>query len=354
MKSIKSILFYGIFLWLFAQGTSCKAPFVPPDDWPPSGLDTTSHAFVWQIDTIGAQGVLYDVAIINDTLAYAVGEIYLRDSTGQIDPQAYSIATWNGVEWAPKKLYDSGNQLIPAIRGILAISATDVWLADGGVHRWNGVSQQASQSYGRIDLIGGVENGQSVDKLWGINSMDIYGVGRVGMITHFSGGWQKIESGTTVDMKDVFGESTGNRILTVASSVSDTRVLTLANGTVIGSINWPVGLRSLWISPSSTGYLSGVGGMWKETDTSWAIMEGLPDTVFSGVVRGNADNDLFVNVRAPAHFNGESWRFYSELPTDFSFQSVTTKGDLVVAVGFTITGGSFADKPAVVIGKRIH
>ena len=42
-------------------------------------MDTTSHAFTWQSFTFGDGGgscTLYDVAIINDTLAYAVGEIY--------------------------------------------------------------------------------------------------------------------------------------------------------------------------------------------------------------------------------------------------------------------------------------
>lgn len=42
-------------------------------------MDTTSHDFTWQIYTLGdgtGSSCLYDVAIINDTLAYAVGEIY--------------------------------------------------------------------------------------------------------------------------------------------------------------------------------------------------------------------------------------------------------------------------------------
>ncbi|MDL1891482.1 hypothetical protein FBQ87_01125, partial [Sphingobacteriales bacterium CHB3] len=39
-------------------------------------LDTTSHNFTWQIDTLGDgnASTLNDIAIINDTLAYAVGE----------------------------------------------------------------------------------------------------------------------------------------------------------------------------------------------------------------------------------------------------------------------------------------
>jgi hypothetical protein len=56
-------------------------------------MDTTSHNFTWQIDTLGdgSSSVLYDVAIIDDTLAYAVGEIYKRDSVGNWDPNAYNL-----------------------------------------------------------------------------------------------------------------------------------------------------------------------------------------------------------------------------------------------------------------------
>src|SRR5437867_933439 len=43
-------------------------------------MDTTSHSFQFFRDTLGdgSSSVLNDVAIINDTLAYAVGEIYLQ------------------------------------------------------------------------------------------------------------------------------------------------------------------------------------------------------------------------------------------------------------------------------------
>jgi len=48
-------------------------------------MDTTSHDFSWQIYTLGdgtGSSCLYDVAIINDTLAYAVGEIYILPPVG--------------------------------------------------------------------------------------------------------------------------------------------------------------------------------------------------------------------------------------------------------------------------------
>jgi len=307
---------------------------------------------MWQIDTIGAQGVLYDVAIVNDTLIYAVGEIFLRDSTGQIDPQAYCVAVWNGAFWTPKRVYTSGNQLIPTVRGIFAFTPTNVWLADGGIHQWDGLSSNASQSFGRIDLIGGSENGQSVDKLWGTGSSDLYGVGRAGMITHFDGtSWQKIESGTMVDLKDISGVI-GGPILTVASSVGETSVLFLSSQTVIKSVPWPVGLRSVWISPSGLSYLSGAGGIWKQRDSSWYIIKELSDTIFYGAIRGNAENDIFVNAGTLAHFNGKTWQYYFEIPEDVRFYSISVRVNIVAAVGFTLKGGVFVDKAAIAVGRR--
>jgi len=79
MKKASLILFV---LISFCALTCKKNPVTPQ---PP--LDTTSHNFTWTLQRLGgASGsVLYDVAIINDTLTYAVGEMYLNDSTGQID-----------------------------------------------------------------------------------------------------------------------------------------------------------------------------------------------------------------------------------------------------------------------------
>lgn len=57
-------------------------------------MDTTSHYFTWQTWTFGehSSSVLYDVAIIDENSIYAVGEIYMNDSLGQQDPQAYGVA----------------------------------------------------------------------------------------------------------------------------------------------------------------------------------------------------------------------------------------------------------------------
>jgi hypothetical protein len=87
-------------------------------------MDTTSHNFTWQIDTLGTHSsVLYDVAIINDTLVYAVGEIFHRDSSENWT--FFNLAKWNGREWTLHRVYYRGNNIIHA-RWILAFAWNDI------------------------------------------------------------------------------------------------------------------------------------------------------------------------------------------------------------------------------------
>ncbi|MGH2567306.1 MAG: hypothetical protein ACRDGA_03130 [Bacteroidota bacterium] len=57
-------------LMLLLWSSSCTQLTTPRDERP----DTTSHNFAWQTFVLGdGNSILYDVAIVNDTLAYAVG-----------------------------------------------------------------------------------------------------------------------------------------------------------------------------------------------------------------------------------------------------------------------------------------
>ena len=91
---------------------SCKKnPVIPHSDT----IDTTSHNFTFQTWTFGehSSSTLYDAAIIDDNNIWAVGEIYLNDSTGQPDPQPYAAAHWNGTEWKLMKVsYHDYNQTV--------------------------------------------------------------------------------------------------------------------------------------------------------------------------------------------------------------------------------------------------
>ena len=83
-------------------------------------------------------------------------------------------------------------------------------------------------------------------------------------------------------------------------------------------------------------------------------MVGPSNTFYTGI-RGSCEN----NVAAVSwggvlsHFNGISWRTYTQIPSDFYFEAVAVSQDMIVAVGYTVNGVS-ADKAAVAIGKRVQ
>jgi hypothetical protein len=75
---------------------SCKKN---PVTQPPDSIDTTSHNFNFQTWRFGeySSSTLYDVAIIDENNIWAVGEIYLNDSTGQARSTTLCSCTleWN-------------------------------------------------------------------------------------------------------------------------------------------------------------------------------------------------------------------------------------------------------------------
>jgi hypothetical protein len=168
-------------------------------------LDTTSHAISWSVDTLGDLGVIRDVWIFDRNDAIAVGEIYLRDSAGQIDmSQCYNAAKWNGKTWElmriPSVICGSSSIIFSAIRTIFAFSENDIWFSDGGemIH-WNGTNYTNDCSMNPW-LTG------AINKLWGSSSNDIYAVGNDGLIAHYDGrSWSKQEGGTNVDLNDIYG-----------------------------------------------------------------------------------------------------------------------------------------------------
>ena len=352
--------FFAINMLLIFSSIDCsKNPIIPS---PTSITDTTSHAFTFQTFTFGGGGgsMLNDVAIVNDTLIYAVGQIYLTDSTGQSDLEPYSIVTWNGVNWQAKKLYDANNQLIAGVRGILVFSPNDIWLADGGVEHWNGVSPQMSSSFGRISLIGGIENGQSVNYLWGTNSNNIYGVGFNGMITYYNSvSWTKIESGTSVQFNDIWGaqnSQTGQwEVLAVAADDVSKKLLRI-QGTAVSAVpdsGLTASLYGVWFVPEEKYYLVGAGIGYKSSldNSLWSVYpSGAVTSYMSGGVRGNGTNDVFVvgSFFEIVHYNGNSWHNYKDvIPFNVgAIGRMAVKGNLMVTVGLS------GQNAVAIIGKR--
>ena len=309
-------------------------------------MDTTSHNFVFQIDTLGVtSSVLYDVAIINDTLAYAVGEMYLRDSTGQLDPLLYNLAKWNGHQWELKRVTVTfrGSQVTVPLEGIFAHSAMDIWLAGSIPIHGDGMNWVGYD----IQTLVGV--GATVSKIWGTQSEMCF-VGRAGNIIHYaSGTWQRVESGTMLDVQDVWGamdpQTNSQIVLCIASNRltnQGRRVIGIVNNasTTLPDSGLPWSVRSLWFE-SHKYYVAGDGLFVTNSLAAHAIWRSFHNGLtpyYSNVIRGQAVNDIVVggSFGDLLHFNGASWRRYtgSGVPSlDGSYYGAAIRGNTIMAVG---------------------
>ena len=117
----------------------CKTSVIGPDSLL---ADTTSHSFVWRVDTLGDgnSSVLFDVSILNVNDIWCVGQIFLKDSLGQFDPQMYNAAHWAGTLWNLLRISVrdfGGNTGIFTLRSVRAFSGSDVWfVSDGDLIHW--------------------------------------------------------------------------------------------------------------------------------------------------------------------------------------------------------------------------
>lgn len=114
------------------------------------------------------------------------GEIYLYDSSGQVDSRAYGIAIWNGTIWQAKRLYYVGNSNISRIRGVHVLGTSDIWLAAGSIFHWNGDSSIAPMNFSRLTL---PDPNATIEKPWGLSPYDLHGVGNVGTVVHSGSNW---------------------------------------------------------------------------------------------------------------------------------------------------------------------
>lgn len=307
-------------------------------------LLATAHSFSWRTFLLGGaeSSTFWDVSVVSDSLAFAVGELYAYDSSGVPEIHPYSIAVWDGNNWQLRRLKDSDGLLIPSIRGVLAFGRSDVWLADGGIHHWDGYSERTSASFQRIQLIGGTENGQSVDHLCGALGKAIYGGGRRGFMTTLDGGrWTKIEGTVTTDIQSPWGYNDAilgrYEILFPATSYlnsGERGILRMADGSAAFTLNWDpqIAITTIW-TPRGFPVFAGGDGLREWKEDSWQPVEtGVSEVVSE--VRGTALNDIFVSgvLGSLSHFNGEDWRPLN--PTvGGGFSALDAKGNTVIAVG---------------------
>jgi hypothetical protein len=331
---------------------SCSDSGIPP----PQGADTTSHAFTWAVTTLGDGGgsSLNDVAIINDTLVYAVGELYLSGETAR-----YNLVVWNGNTWRIQRVpyFFQGQPFYHPIQAVLAFGPNDIWFAGNGVIHWNG------QQYLSMEIPSSIWGPNRINKIWGSSSSNLYIVGDGGSIAEYDHDtWRKVGSGTSLPIQDIWGAAdafTGQpTILAIASgsSPSEGKRLFRVQGTTISTIpdsglSWS--LTGIWFIPNAKYYVVGAGIHYKSSlqESVWNVYSsGVVTSYHSGGIRGNDINDVFVvgSFFEIVHFNGSTWYNYrNEIPlSSGALGRVAVKGNLAIAVGLE------EQHAAVVVGRR--
>jgi hypothetical protein len=327
--------------------------------------DTTSHQVQWQLpDTLGAQGLIRDVWVFSKTDAWAVGEIFLRDSNGNIDNGTrYNASHWDGVKWTLMRIpyYYQGHQVYNPLYSIFAFGENDIWFGGNGVIHWNG------QQYIPAEIPSTVWGAFTINKLWGTSSNNLFLVGENGSIAQYANGtWTKMESHTTVDLWDIWGIDDTHVWATGLNSRDGHSVVLQYNGkqwtTLYDSDTQPFQTKyqfsRVWTDNPSRIYLDGGSGLHIMNLNNFIISSQINtgQTYISYCLRGTRQNDIFDGGPAGefSHGNGFSWYLYPEFKTlndgDAWFTSVHPTKDFIVIGGLYLT--ALNGFPVVVRGYR--
>ena len=322
-------------------------------------MDTTSHNFTFETFTFGGtagSSILYDVAIINENDIWAVGEIYVADSS-QNGYTMYNAVHWDGNSWTTKRIQTifRGNVITVPLTGVFTFSTTDIWMVGSLPIHGDG------NNWIMYDLRTTVDPSLSLAKAWGKSTDDMYFVGNSGSIAHYQNGqWSRIESGTDLNFLDIYGSidpnTNGQEILAVCTRNNPLGKAILKidgnSATQISSVPIQWELYSCWFISNRHYYVVGDGIYEKQilTEPNWKD-NGFDITHYATTsIRGYGFNNVFV-VGAFGeflHFNGFTWKSY--LPElgiiNGSYGSVGIKGNLVAVTGFE------SAKAKIIIGRR--
>jgi hypothetical protein len=319
---------------------------------PVTTMDTTSHNFTFQKWPFGSSGSsqLYDVAIINENNIWAVGEIMIAD-TSQNGYTTYNAVHWDGNEWELKQIpfTYNGQTFYSAIKSILAFNENDIWFGIASLIHWDGTVYQSISTATFFPAM--------VNKMWGISSNDFYIAGTRGQIVHYNGSnWQRIESGTTLNIYDLWGyynpETSDTEINFIAAQHfegPERKIFTLKNNIVeeLSTTNILQGsLHGIWFIPGKKYYVVGNGIYTKKdiTDSNeWDASLDYLTPYYSYAIRGSSFNNVFIcgSYGDVLHYNGYTWTSFRNTPGFFNadFYNVEVKGDIVVMVGQRFSSG---------------
>lgn len=310
-------------------------------------MDTTSHSFQLQKFILGYQeSQVNDIAIYNDTLAYAVGMFYHADSN-VIDQPLYNVARWNGKEWTLLKvnvLFDGDKPIYAPgeIGAITIISPTNIVLSFyNEIFQWDGQSEIGSDYTFLSD---------NILNIWSFKE-DVYCCGRNGTLySKINKTWSNYSSISKTDFKDIYGVPDGDEVWVTGWSntvVTTGAIIRLNEGVASKLYDYEANpvtdlfisrQQSLWIDKSKI-YFSGTNGYISVYHRYRNITNVRFDKRFSDFIlsiRGAAPNNIMTvgQQGMVAHWNGLTWREFLDFKDpNRNITSIEVTNKLFIAGG---------------------
>jgi len=313
-------------------------------------LDTTSHEFTWELDSLGIYGSeLRDAVIINESDIWVVGEltVYDPDSVNGTPEAYYNAAHWDGAEWNYHAVYNSG-----MLYGAFAFGSDDIYFTNGiSVLHYNGQSferlwQADYEQYGYRQVI----------KIWGTSPNNIYFAGYGGCIVHYDGStFTRFDTGIDTDFSDITGTTDGEHVFLVGNPLDryGEDVVLHSQGDPFNWVNlvYPPsrdssdGLHEVYSADvlGDTLYVPSFDGLWKfnfntgESDFDEHSKQSITQLyLFTGV---ETSSDIFfggINMDY-SHFNGDSYLYKNEIEPlhgNVAMKGGDYNGQVAIMVGY--------------------
>jgi len=316
-------------------------------------MDTTSHNFIWEIDTLGVYGsYLKDVTIVNENDIWVVGEIIMLDpdSTNGTGYKSYNAAHWDGNEWELIQIQPQG--YVQPLHSIFIVDENDIWFGRGSLPiHYNG-------SY--FDMLtpadDGYPGGFLITAIWGTSSDNIYFVGGSGSIVHYDGSsFELIESGTDVNLIDIDGTPDGEYVYITGNNDQSESILLELHDNEVNQLYYAntyfpennYGMLASVFVDQDVATIASVAGIWnynylsKESTLISRYDALVEDGRRIKYICGNGNNDYFI-IEACwqiIHFNGSTFSINHEISDRFDFMTAYTKradtnGDMCVITGY--------------------